>query len=160
MKLYEINDALEAALNQVIVDEETGEIISAPDMEQVAALQLQKEEKIENVVLYVKNAESDAAQIAEEIKRLQERKRILENRIESARGWVQQALEGEKFQTPRCQVSYRTTKSVAIDDMSAIPAEYLRVKTDADKALIRKAIAAGETVSGAHIETSTSMSIK
>ena len=161
MKLYEIDQALEEALNRVIVDEETGEVIVDPDMDRIAELQMERDKKIEGVCRYIKNAAAEAKAIADEIKRFTARKKVLENQAERAKGYVEYALAGEKFETPTVSVTYRTTKSIVVDELSEIPEEFLRYKEpEADKVAIKNAIKAGQTVPGAHEEETKSMTIK
>lgn len=56
--LYDINSEILSC-----IDAETGEII---DVERLQALQMEREQKVENVALWYKNLLSDAAQYAEE----------------------------------------------------------------------------------------------
>lgn len=164
MRLYEIDAALEEALNRISVDEETGEVTANPDLEAIAALQMERDKKLENVALFIKNAESDAAAIAAEVKALNDRKRVLENRATSAREWLKTALGGEKFATARTAITYRTNRDTTIiDDATQIPDEFFPIKkTDktASKTLIKQAIKDGETVPGAHLEDTISMILK
>ena len=130
-------------------------------METLNALQMERDKKIENVGLFVKNAKSDAEAIAAEIKRLTERKRVLENKAEGAKEWLKLALAGEKFTAPKVAISFRNTESVKVDEIGQIPEQFLRYKEpEADKTAIKQAIKAGEEVPGAHIEASTSITIK
>ncbi|MBQ7727258.1 MAG: siphovirus Gp157 family protein, partial [Clostridia bacterium] len=92
MKLYEIDQGIEEALNKVVVDEETGEVTVTQDLEALEALQMQRDQKIENVALFYKNADAEAKAIAEEIKKLQARKKVLDNKCEGAKNWIAFAL--------------------------------------------------------------------
>ena len=65
--LYEIEQAI-----MDCVDLETGEII---DIEKLDQLQMDKDVKIENTALFIKNLLSDADQIREEEKKLADRRR-------------------------------------------------------------------------------------
>lgn len=161
MTLYEIDQGIEEALNKVVVDEETGEVIVSQDLEALEKLQMERDKKVEGVCLFVKNAAAEAAAIAEEIKEFQRRKKILDNKVEGAKAWVSMALAGEKFSTPKCAVSFRKSEQTVVDDIYAVPAEYLRIKEpEADKTAIKNAIKAGETIPGVHIEEKTSCTIK
>ena len=74
MTLYEINEALMRALE---IDPETGELLN-PDA--VEELSIARDEKIENIALWIKNLESDASEIKAEIKSLTDRAKAKENR--------------------------------------------------------------------------------
>ena len=161
MKLYEIDQALEEALNKTVVNEETGEVIVMPDFELIEQLQMERDKKIENVCRFVKNATSEAKAIADEIKQFTARKKVLENQVDRAKSFVEFALAGEKFESPTVSVTYRTSKSIVVDDMGALPEEFIRYKEpEADKMAIKAALKAGETVPGAHEEETKSIQIK
>ena len=164
MKLYEIDAALEEALNRITVNEETGEVTADPDLKAVEALQMAREEKLENVALYIKNTKSDIDAIAAEVKKLNERKKAMENRANRTREWLKMVLNGEKMSTPRMAITYRTNRDTTIiDDATAIPDEFFPIKKTEDtvsKTLIKQAINDGETVPGAHLEDTISMILK
>ena len=56
----------------------------------------------------------------------------------------------------------RETQQVVIDDPQSIPAEFMKIKVTEtpNKTLIKESIKAGAEVSGAHIQTNQSISIK
>ena len=160
MKLYEINQQIEQLIDNI--DPETGEALF--DEEALNELMLAREEKIEQVALAVKNITAEADAIATEIKKLTERKRVLENKAESIRDYLQRQLDGAKFQTAKVAISYRNTKSVEINEAKfwesdPLPCFY-RTKQEADKTAIRKAIEDGQTVPGAEIVVKSSMQVK
>ena len=111
--LYEIDADIEAAM-QFDIDEETGEIIS--DLSRLDALLVERETKIENVVLAYKNAEAEKVMLKAEAEKLTKRAKQTERKAESLKRWIDYALAGEKFSSPRCTVSYRSSKAVNIDD--------------------------------------------
>ena len=57
------------------------------------------------------------------------------------------------------KLATRTSRAVVIDDDTAIPAEFSRVKIEPDKVRIKSAIDSGRDVPGAHIEERTSESV-
>lgn len=160
MKLFEINAALEELLNQQ--DPETGELTC--DLDQLDALMMERDEKLEGLALYCKNADAEAKAIREEEKALAERRRSLENKSERAKGFLAEQLAGEKFSTPKVAVSYRKSEQVEIS-MAFFTEEsnerFLRFKDpEADKTAIKNALKAGETVPGAELVSKTNMILK
>lgn len=160
MRLYEINAALEELLNQQ--DPETGELTC--DLDQLDALMMERDEKLEGLALYVKNADAEAKAIREEEKTLAERRRSLENKAERAKGFLAEQLAGEKFSTPKVAVSYRKSEQVEVS-MAFFTEEsnerFLRFKDpEADKTAIKNALKAGETVPGAELVSKTNMILK
>ena len=111
MNLYEIDQAMQA-----LVDPETGELM---DYEAVSELQMDRDSKIENMALWIKNLTAEAKAIKEEMDNLQRRRKTAENRAEGLKRDLFEALDGEKFQTARCSISYRKSTALEVDDPSS-----------------------------------------
>lgn len=161
MTLYEIDARLAAILDfdGEYVDTESGEIVSIEDIE---ALQMAREDKIEGWGLWIKNKSAELDAIKAEAKKLTERASALSNQIDRSKERYQQYLAGEKVSTPRLSVSYRKTESVEIDDAEKLPESMLRVKTtvEPDKVAIKAVLKTGKVIDGAHLVTRQSMTIK
>lgn len=151
--LYEIDAAILAC-----IDLETGEII---DVEQLQALHMEREQKIESVALWYKNLLSDAAAFKAEKDAFAEKERVAKAKAERLKEYLATALQGEAFKSTRVSVSYRNSSSVVVDDVMQLPAAFVKfAEPTPDKVAIKKAIASGEEVAGAHIESKLSMNIK
>ena len=136
MNLFELNAEIEKAVLESI-DPETGEV----DADKLEELTLQREQKVENIACWIKNLVSDAKALKDEKKALEERIKAKESRAESLKAYLESVLDGQRFETSKCAVSFRKTQSVNISDLSAIPADYLRLKpAKADKTAIKAAI--------------------
>ena len=85
---------------------------------------MERETKIENTALYVKNLEAEAKAIKEEEARLSERRKSMENKAKRLREYIGFALDGEKFETARCSISYRKATALEVDDITSA-AEWL-----------------------------------
>ena len=153
MRLYEIDEAILSC-----IDTETGEIL---DAEKLNALQIEREEKLENVALWIKNLTSDAEALKAEKQAFAERQKAAESKAESLKKWLTEALAGEKFKTTKVAVSFRKTKSVQVADIWQLDESYVKyAEPTADKAAIKKAIEAGQEVAGATLVENVSCSIK
>lgn len=153
MNLYQINEEI-----MECVDTETGEII---DCERLDALQMERDVKIENIALWIKNLRSDVEALKAEEQALAGRRKAAENKAESLKKCLTRYLAGQKFSTAKVAVSFRRTSSVNITDLSVLPGQYLRYKDpEPDKTAIKNAVKAGETVAGAEIVSGQSISIK
>ena len=143
------------------VDSETGEII---DEKRLDALQMERQKKIENILLWIKNLKSEAGAIREEEKKLADRRQSDEKKAESLTQYVQNVLNGEKFNTSRVVVSYRKSEAVIVDDLQLMQEtcdEYLKYKDpEPDKAKIKAALKDGITVPGCHLEERQNITIK
>ena len=157
--LYEINADLDALLSQV--DEETGELTCS--MEDIDALMLERTDAIEGLAVTIKNKIAEAKAIADEIKVLTERMDRLERHADKLRDFLRETLAGEKFSSPKAQITYRRSEAVEIRDPDFAlyaDAKYLRVKTDINRTAIKDALKNGVVVPGAELVTRQNMIIK
>ena len=153
MKLYEIDQAI-----MDCIDMETGEIVNE---ELLNDLQMERDAKIENVALWIKELKAEAEALKAEKLAFAERQKVTENKMESLKKWLAYALNGEKFKTVRASVTFRTSDKVEIADIYKLDESYLRYEEpEADKDAIKKAIKAGQEVAGATLVSSTSVIIK
>lgn len=158
MKLYEINNAI---LN--CIDMETGEII---DTEQLDKLQMERDTKLENVACWIKDLKAEAEALKNEKQALAERQRVAENKANSLKKYLAYALDGKKFSTAKCAVSFRSTESVEVTDeglnnLMKEHDELLTYKTpEPNKTAIKQAIKDGLNVSGVQLVQNTSTIIK
>ncbi|MFQ7029185.1 MAG: siphovirus Gp157 family protein [[Eubacterium] siraeum] len=119
--LYDIDNRLYSLL-----DEETGEIT---DLEAFEQIQLEREKKIENIALWVKNLKADVMALKAEKQAFADRQKAAEKKIDSLRKLISDALGGQPLETPRVKLSFRKSAEVQIDDKDELPDEYLRYKT-------------------------------
>lgn len=160
--LYEIDEEILSC-----VDQETGEIL---DTEKLDALQMEREEKLEGVALWVKDLKAEADAVKAEADKLTARKKALDNKIESIKTWLMTALGGEKLKTPRCNVYQTHSQKVVIDDEKALvdmfiasPSgeKYLRIREpEIDKAALKDSMKNGFEFEFAHLEETESVVIK
>lgn len=152
--LYEINQEL---LN--LTDSETGEI---EDWSAFEALQLARDEKIENIALYHKNLLAEAAALKAEEKSFAERRKRAETKADSLKRYLDTALQGQKFNTVKVAISYRKSTSVEVDE-TKLPANWMReipATHVVDKVEITKALKAGEEIDGAKLVENNNIQIK
>ena len=158
MTIYEINEQI---LN--CIDSETGEII---DIDKLNELELERDAKIENVACWIKELKAEAEAIKSEKLALAERQKVAENKAESLKKWLAYALQGEKFKTAKCSVSFRKTESVEVTDegLSNLMKEHDELLTykapEPNKKAIKDAIKDGLSVQGVRLECNTSVIIK
>ena len=166
--LYEIDSDIVDIVDSIYqcVDEETGEISDEEQVERLndllGRLQAERDKKIENVALYVKELDAEAKALKSEEETLRNRRKRKEAGITALKAWLGNALDGAKFETTRTAVSFRKSTSVRILDESAIPPEYVKVKEErtVDKVGIKKALQGGLTVAGAELETKQNVAVK
>ena len=154
--LYELVQAI--ATYEMQFDED-GVWLNEQELEE---LNLARDEKVENILLWVKNLKAEAKAIREEEKALADRRRAMENKVDHLMDYVALGLDGEKFETPRVKVQWRNTEAVEILDEANVPEEFLKVEKKPKKDDIKKFLKAheGEDIKWAEIKYRKSMSIK
>lgn len=160
MKLYEIAPALRFALDDIVVDEETGEILSSDALHAVEA---QAAEKIEATALYLRELDAEAKAAKEEADRMLDRVKSMQKRSDYLKSMLLEALHATgKVKTARVTVSIRTTQAVAVDEGANLPEAYTTVKTTVspNKVAIKQALLDGVEVPGCHIEERESVQIR
>lgn len=158
MNLYEIDYSI---LN--CVDAETGEIL---DVDMLNALEMKRDEKIENIALWVKNLLSDAEQIKKEREILAEREKVAKNKAENLKKYLSDYLNGTKFETPKVKVSFRKSESVDVLDIKELmemnnAEKYLKYSDPTpDKTAIKQAIKKGINIPGCSLVKKDNIQIK
>lgn len=153
MNLYQIDEALTNC-----IDPETGEI----DEERFNELSLEKETKIENIALWIKNLRSDIVALKAEETALAERRKAAERKVDSLTHYLSNYCGGKSYKTSRYVISFRKSEKTIVDDISEIPEEYISVKIDRKPDLnkLKTAIKNGIAVKGCHIEENQNINIK
>lgn len=163
MRLYDINKDIENTIEDMFinVDEKTGEV-KQEYVDRLNELQVQKEEKLENIGCYIKNLDAEVKAMEEEAKALNKRKDVLKKKSERLKKYVASILNGEKFESTKVVFSFRKSDEVNIVDESLIPEEYMRTTTkiEPNKDAIKKAIKEGKEVRGAFLVDKNNMSVK
>ena len=158
MTIYEIDQAI-----MECVDLETGEII---DTEQLDRLQMERDAKLENVACWIKDLKAEAEALKNEKQALAERQRVAENKAESLKKWLAYALQGEKFKTPKCAISFRKSEAVEVTDegLNNLMKEHDELLTykapEPNKTAIKQALKDGLSVEGVQLIQNTSTIIK
>lgn len=166
MKLYEYDDVIStlyrAGETDEGIDPETGLVYDITLLDQ---LEMERDKKIENALLYAEQLKADAAEIDAYAKRLSERARAKKNTADSIKNyiisWLQENGES-KFETARIRATLRFTREskTEITNKELIPEQYRRYEWKADLTAIKNAIKAGETVPGAELRDGVSLTVK
>lgn len=154
--LYDL--AVELANFKLDIDEETGEVLNADELDN---LQMARDEKIEGICLWIKNLKADAAAYKAEKDSFAKKQKAAENKAEALRNYIQYILAGEKFKTNRVAISYRKSDQIECPDIAAVDDDYLRYKEpELDKAKIKKALKNGIEVKGCTLVERQNMQIR
>lgn len=159
--LYEIEAAILGC-----IDEETGEVL---DFQQLEELQMERDAKIENIALYIKDLEASAAAIKAEETALAERRKAKENRSKRLREYLSQVLDGAKFETARVALSFRKATVCEITDEQIClmwlsennHSECIKMGApEVSKADVKKLLKASETIPGAVLTENQNLQLK
>ena len=156
MKLYEIDDAI-----QNCFDPETGEV----DEEQLIALQMERNKKIDSVAAWVLDLAGDVRKINNEIERLEKLKTSIENKTKSLKKFLAFALSEQNYKGDTYSVNFLRTKFIkdmSEEDAKKLPVEFQIVKTTVkpDKNKLKAAINEGWKISGVEVEERVSVTVK
>ena len=155
--IYQIRQEIDAF--EYEIDEETGELLNALQWDE---LNMSFEEKVENIACAIKNLTSDVAAFKAEEKQLAERRASKEKKIEYLKRLLSDNMNGQKFSTARCAVSFRRSETVEVADVTLLPDELLRVKTtvEPNKTAIKALLKDGQEVVGCCLVESLNTQIK
>lgn len=164
MNLYELSEQLERCISvpQGIVDTDTGELLDLSEFEKVV---MTRDQRLENLALYIKNELARAEAIKAEAKKLSERAKSHEN--EAARckeylaGFFARYFDGKKFETARVKLSWRASEVVEVSEVDLLPDDYLRFKDpEPDKVKLKAALKAGIVIDGCQLVAKQNLQIK
>ena len=156
MNLYELDKAI--ADFELEVNED-GEVLNIDELDE---LNLAREQKIEGISLWVKNLEAEKEAVKHEKDNFADREKRLGKKIDSLKGYLTYALQGEKFSTPKVAVSYRKSKSVEIAEDARLPEAYVKVEEvrKPDKKMLKEALECGEKIDGVRLVEKQNLSVK
>lgn len=153
MNLYDIDSAI-----MECVDSETGEIF---DIDKFNALGLERDTKIENIALWIKNLKAEAEALKAEKDNFAARQKAAENKMNSLKQYLSNYLDGAKYDSTKVKVSFRKSETLQIDEGATIPEDFLKYKEpEVNKAELKKALKEGFVVPGVEIVENMNIQIK
>lgn len=122
------------------------------------------EEKVDNIVKLIRNTESDIEGYKAEEKRLNARRKSLENTVTSLKNYLDsnlKALNLREVKTKLFSCKYQKSKaSVEVLDQEVIPKEFIVIEEKVDKKKLYEALKAGQEIEGASLKENESLRIK
>ena len=159
MKLYELSEQYKG-LQQLLENDNSDSMLEAV-ADTMQLIEEDFQEKASNVVLFSKNIEADIDAIDAEIKRLQEKKKAIQNKVESLREYLRMNMTATGINKISCPLFSITmsapTKQVEILDELILPDDYVTVKTTVapDKKKILSDLKSGMDIPGAALVDGT-----
>jgi CRISPR/Cas system-associated endoribonuclease Cas2 len=162
MNIFNIQNEYKQLVSELI--ENGGEL--TPELE--LSLQINKDQlqsKSENYAYIIKQIDAECDIIDNEIKRLQQAKKVRENTVERLKSTLTIAMntfEVTEIKTPLIKINFRKSESIVVYDVNSLPKEYktIKVTETPDKAKIKEVIKNGDTVVGAELVISQNLQIR
>ena len=164
MNLYELNQNFNNLIEVLenTEDENIKELIKK-SMDQ---LTLETNEKIENIIKYIKNLEAEAEALEKESKRLNDRKIKTLKKVDNLKGYLKDftsSLESKKYNTGIFNISIRkNAAAIIIENDFLVPDEFCKTEIirKVDKIALKEKLKAGEVIEGVKLQQSESIIIK
>lgn len=133
--------------------------------EYLDSVNLQIEEKVNNIVRYSRTLELTSGAISNEIDRLVALKKYYDLRGANLKNYLAYNLEklpNEKIETEVAKLSFRKSESVDLVDETLIPNEYKKevITIKIDKLAIKKDVKAGKEIPGVVLSSHKNLQIK
>lgn len=162
-RLYDVSNTIRDLVD-ALINEETGEV-DTDSLQKILNETEKFEETALNIGLLVKELLSEANRVKEAVAELSTRQRFFTNRAERLKSSLQQAMESAGYSSTHADKSRRKivgtlvtltlakgVESVNIVDEEKIPEDYVRIKTEIDKAAIKKDLNEGVEIPGAELK--------
>lgn len=166
MHLYEITTNLNDFMEAV----DRGEIPEEAVYDTLESLDMQLDDKIDNVACMIKNLDAEAKAIKEEADNLTARAKAKTSKAEWLKGYLDTQMKQankEKFESSRNKLSFRKSESVEINEEAFLPwaaqghDDLLTYKPPVpNKTAIKELLKSGGTAEGAAIVVKQNLQIK
>lgn len=132
-------------------------------LQQIEITEKDFEEKALGYCKFIQSEKLNVESIDKEIQRLQKLKKSKESKIDFLEEKLLNSMtifSKEKIDLNLFKLSIRNSEAVEIDFCANIPDEYLKVKVEPDKKLIKEHLKKGEFIAGCRIIQNKSLSIR
>ncbi|MBQ6052289.1 MAG: siphovirus Gp157 family protein [Clostridia bacterium] len=170
MKLYEINEEILRLTDQIVIDEETGEV--GCDLEnicsQIDSLRMEKQSILEYLAKLTLNLRAEQAAVKAEETRLHDRRVSLEKKEKRLLQVLDRECNGEKTDLGVATLNYRKTSRVNVTDRNAAVIwlqenheDFIRYQEpEISKNDVKKLLAEGTEIPGCSLVEERSYSLK
>lgn len=164
MNLYQLSQTMQDKMTQLGEMLLNGETPTAEQENELIDLQGDLQNKLVGYGFVVKNLESEVNAIDDEIKRLTARKKARQNQIELLKNRMMLAMIDngmDKIKDPVMPIAIRNNPpSVRLNiDPEHLPAKFVKIKYEADKTALSKALKIGDVIDGVSLEIKQSIKI-
>ena len=171
MKLYEINAEIQNLMDQIVIDEETGEVCCDVEsiLHEVDSLQMERRSILEYLAKLVLNLRAEGSAVKAEEIRLRKRRMQMESKEENILRILDRECAGEKTDLGVATFQYRKTSRldvldwrVAFDWLKEHGKEqcYRIPEPEIARTEVKKLIASGTAVPGCEVIEDRSYSLR
>jgi len=160
--LYEINERFSKAIALFEGDEFDEQTVT----DTLEAIEGEFQEKGKNIAAFIGNMKAEEAAIAEAIKNMTHRKKVLANKAASMKAYLLENMQAAGINKIECAYFVISIKknppAMIIENDDDVPEKYVSIIEikQIDKALMKSDLKGGVEVSGAHLETKYRVDIK
>ena len=167
MALYEIAEVY----RRFIEADENGEIPDDAFADTLASICLEFDEEVDNIACAIKNDTADIEAIKAEESALAARRKVKEARIARLKEYLSRTVLDagrSKIETPRNKISFRKSEGVTVGDEQAFIEWAMKERADLikygkpsiNRTAIKEALASGDVIPGACVETKMNLQLK
>jgi hypothetical protein len=164
LKIHDINEEMQAldGLLDSWASNHDGDITDFPLNDELDRLEGERNEKLLNLAVWVKDLKGQAEAWNKEIKRLQAGQKALINKSERIKEFIDYNLQkGEKLSDVRASLSYRKSTQVVLDvQPEDLPAGLKKISLTVDKTAIKEYLKTHPDCKLAHMQENHSLQIK
>lgn len=152
--------------SEIDFNEDTGEVIDNTDtiQELYNGLKDDLDVKLNNTMYVIKELQGDSNTLDAEIKRLQNKKKVIDNKAELIKSLIFKSvsfIEGKTLVTDKFKfVVSKNQESTVVPDVEDLPRAYRKATWAADKKAIKEALQSGIKIEGCSLVRTESLKVK
>lgn len=153
---------IERQIEELLFMQQEHELSDDDIRDTLDALLLDRNDKIDNIAIYIKHLKAMAIGTKEIEREYAARRQSYENKAERLIKYLSYFLDGDKYESPKTKITWKKSEQVVVDDIDKLGKQFMRVKetVEPDKGLIKEVIKTGAEVEGAHLEIKNNISVK
>lgn len=162
MNLYDLDQSFKNLI-EVLETQDLEEELKETIYAELEKIEISKGLKVDNIIKYINNIDGDIFKLKAEERKLQQKRKTLEKKVENLQAYLFDYLKGVDGQEVKGDIFTASIKrnppKVNITCLEAIPREYIKIIEEVDKVTLKKALKLGY-VAGAELIQEESLKIK
>ncbi|MGM0260508.1 siphovirus Gp157 family protein [Enterococcus sp. AZ102] len=159
LSIYELTERFNKVA-EMLIDEDCDQSV----IDTLESLDMAIEEKADNYARLIRNQKSTSKGISEEIKRLQQRKKFVDNSVERMEKGLYNSMVSigkTKFKTDLFSFNIqKNPPKLEYESEELVPKDFKKIKVEIDKTALKKAILSGLEIDGVSVTRSEGVRIR